>query len=560
MGGEVSVRAFAAPDVTDWTAAFAAAASTGKRVLVPPGRYYGTFDLDLRRPSFVGAGRESVTIAVAPGHYFLDSNQLWAGLRVEGMVFRGGSGAIRNRYAGSNVTTFLDVADCEFRDYDTCAISSNSSDGPFWRIRQNLFSAANQTTAIGVALNGLTDATVIADNEWQRNLVDIKLALGGNNAYVRGNDFVHYGAAEAGLSRASIWIVPNPSPVNAGAGLLVEGNKFGNEKLGPDDKRILYADELPGDTFGERLPNLDVDSSGYITGHTFRDNLVNGGAAVPVVYSTTPNLRSSIYGPITLAGTEPSAVVEFRTPPTGCGPEAATNVLGPVVSPSWNSAPLTASNAPGLFRLDDPHQMFEASVTAPTTYRGGSRATGFTRLLAQRVNGFSLGGGATKTAVTDAVGAADAVDVLLGAGSIYGYVPGPDAVRVGEPIWVEFDVKQSDVDPVTRLQVLFGLDTAAPGAACNFLRRHVEPGTEWKPYRFLTYSGIASPRLVLKFARSSGATGTGVQLGGVRMYHAREPIPADLVLPDATTTPGDSQWAGYVVATINGTPRRIPYL
>ena len=60
------------------TAAFKAAAATGKTVFVPPGNYYGTFDLDpgpLVR--FIGTDAWDCYITVRAGHYFIDAARHW---------------------------------------------------------------------------------------------------------------------------------------------------------------------------------------------------------------------------------------------------------------------------------------------------------------------------------------------------------------------------------------------------------------------------------------------------------------------------------------------------
>lgn len=558
----------APPNGVDDTATIVDAMATGKRLRDGLYKYLGTGE-DRGSATLVGMGYYLTKVTIPAGVYLIDSNRLWAQIEVSGIEFEGGAGTLRNRYTSSNVTNFFKVTGCKFRLYTGAAISHNSPDMPYWKIEDSIFWGANSSTSIGIALNGLTDGNSIRNNKFLLNKVHVKLGYGGNNAYLENNDFIQFAS---GTGRAAVWVVPRTTNSNAGAGFVLERCKFGNEFMDSTDYRVLYADEGSGTYFGDKLPNLGADSTGFIVGHTIKDILVNGGGSSnqAIVYSTTPNVRACSYGPVIINGTNPRYMVEFRTPPTTSVPEVQTSTIGPIIGEGTDSS-LNLSNAVGYFSVIDPTQKFGASVGAPLTHMGGARGTAFTKLLNPRINSFTgSSGSVTKTQVTDAVGGTDAAEFVLGTGtgSTYGYVIS-GSVRAGVPIWIEFDVKQGSTDPVDSLNVLFGLDTANPGAPSNFYRRRIRPGTGFVTYRCLTYSQVASNSLLLKFQRASGGTGTTVVIGRVRMYHAYEPMPTDLVLPDITTsTTAPSAGAGaalpatpagYATIYINGVERKIAY-
>jgi hypothetical protein len=134
----LTVRDFGATGsgTTDDTAAVQAAAATGQALYFPPGRYRGSFDLDLASPRIVGSDKHEVEILLEDGHFLVDSDQKWQGLRVENITVYGGSGVIRNRYGADNVTDQSIVVDCQFYGYSAAAISTESSDMPMWRVER----------------------------------------------------------------------------------------------------------------------------------------------------------------------------------------------------------------------------------------------------------------------------------------------------------------------------------------------------------------------------------------------------------------------------------------
>lgn len=294
--------------------------------------------------TLLGAGRGVTHVELAPGAFLIDDQEAWETLTLSGITVSGGAGAIRSRRRDANVAGIYMIKDCQFFNYTQCAISNNSTDMPYWQIENNVFRAANSQSTLGVALSGLTDGSAITNNKFLTNRIHLKLDRGGNNTYVRGNDFIQF---DQGSSRVSLWVVPSREPNNSGAGLVLESCKFGNENLSSSDRRVLYADEGDGDSFGQRLPSSQT-SAGYITGHTLRACLFNGAdnnRSAPVT-SMTPHVRACHYGPVTLAGTAPTHFLEF---PKKQADSPASNVVGPILLDDLDAMP-TVSNVPSSTR------------------------------------------------------------------------------------------------------------------------------------------------------------------------------------------------------------------
>lgn len=313
-----------ATPAADGTKLIRDAALTGKPL---PARKF-IFDgeaLDGESLTLRGAGAGLTQIELRSGQ-LIDGRGPWNRLVVSGLTIFGGQDVIRSSRTEANVSQIYRVEDCEFYGYSRSAISSNSEDMPYWSIEGNVFRGQDSKQTIGVALSGLVDGSVVRNNKFLSNRVHVKLGQGGNNAYVQHNDFLQF---DQGSGRCALWVVPAPDWVNSGSGLVVDACKFGNEFLGADDHRILYADEGPGDSFGQRLPRLEA-SSGYITGHTVRNVLFNGadgGRKAPIT-SYTPHVSACLYGPLTLAGTLPGQILDF---PQGKADEGASNQVGPVL-------------------------------------------------------------------------------------------------------------------------------------------------------------------------------------------------------------------------------------
>lgn len=500
-------------------------ARNGGTVIFPVGRYrYSGSGCTGPAMKFAGAGKDSSVVLLADHKYFVDDNERWNSFQMRGLRFEGGAGVIRNRFSGTDVANYKEVDDCYFKDFTSAAISSNSSDDPYWKITRSIFFGANTTTSVGVALSGLSDGDTIRDCEFLLYKVGVKLAHGGNNAHITDSSFLQF---QEGSSRAAIWIVPQRGNVNAGQGLVISNIKFGNENLAQSDYRILYADEAAGRYFGDRLW-ANTASSGWISGHRVHSVLVNGSGShmQPVVYSYTSNIEGSEYGPITVGGTPPSFIVELSAPPRDDISVRGGNILGPVSLanahvPSglggWR-----ASNAPAMFAVLDPAAVFTAAdPTLMDAWTPGTGPAGYSNLLiTEAAASYGRSGGVTAVRIRDAAGEMDAFDYNIPRrGLIATALSG--TVVAGEPIWIEVDVRQGNRDSLSNVQVRI---QELENDNIWWRRSIAVPNSGWRRYRF-AYVPSSIPRngFRVSFANTEQTSGS-VALGRVRVYRAFEPI------------------------------------
>lgn len=539
--GVINVKDYGAvgDGTTDDTTAINAAVTAqlagiraGTPVYFPAGVYvYTGPGFDVATPWFVGAGRSSTYIDLTGTDYFIDANQAFSMLWVSGLLFYSGTGAIRNRYTGSNVNGHMVVRDCAFDSYTGAAITTNANDGPYWKIHGNTFKALDSSsTSMGVALSGLLDSVSIVDNSFVRNQVHVKLAQGGNNAYLRNNDFLQF--SNTGTGRTALWIVPNATGTNSGAGLVVNSNKFGNESYESTDYKILVADEGTGATFGERLPTVAADSTGYVTGGAFSENHYQfSGSGGPLIYSTTPNLGGLKVDGFTAGGM--TEVIKFRTTPTGIVPDLLTNQIGPIRVGDENGAPPPISLAGGVGRVVDPAGVFESDTYAPHSQPGGSALTAFARLDTAKVNSWTVTGTTTKAAATDALGGTDAITVTgpSGGAEIYNSLDSTK-LRAHAPMWVELDVRAVSGSAATTLSVIVKTTSnTSQTMRRTFTLPSVAAG--WQRIRYLVYPrSTASTMAVVVWSYAAG----DFRIGRARIYHAREPQMFEHVLTSPNGT------------------------
>lgn len=504
-------------DTTAIEAAFTAAGSTNK-ILFPAGNFvYNGAGLGTGRYNIEGVGYEGIatthtggtSITLGASSYFLSYNGFVTSLFLKGIKFRGGLGAIYFNGTGANVGMDYIVENCYFSNYTQTAIGHTHSDMPDWKIVRCTFFGANSTSTIGVALAGYVDHCSVISCEFSSNKVHLKAGLSGNNLIVSDCDFLQWGG---GSGRINIWIVPNPSFVNAGAGLLITASKFGNENQDATDYRVVYADELAGTDFTAKLPNLASDSVGYISGHTITDSKISGNFAIPIIYSTTPNVLACNYSGV-IDGTAPSYIIQFRTVPLAGDRNNTNNIFGPF---SFQDGPtiqtIPASNAIGVGTFIDPNGFFSSNANAPSHILGMNDGIEYVNLLSTPATSF-LFGGSSSVGATDSLGGTDAVTATMPIGtSIYA---SPAVMTVGMPVWIEFELKSGGGTPLSFIEVEIDLSNVP------HWRRTVPLLSSWRRYQFLYIPRVTNVD-ALAFINTTGSSGT-FMFGRARMYHARQP-------------------------------------
>jgi len=348
------------------------------RALYVPGGYTFFYDgagLTGAQIHIVGDGVSQSIIVLGAGKYLVDDSALWGSFHMSGLRIVDGAGAVRSTYTSSMVQLTFTVRDCYFYGYTGPCISNNSSDNPHWQIENCIFWGGDDTTCVGIALKGLTDSNLIKHNTFRKNKVAIKLGDGGNNAYLDFNDFVQY---DGGSGRVAVHIVPDADGTNAGTGLYIgASNKFGNENIDSSDFRIVYADELSGTYFGDKLPDMSTNSTGYIRGHNIGGAFIGGGTnpQQPLIKSMTKRVFGCSYTNIAIGGTPPTYILEFsQTPDALTDSDPEWNLIGPVVFDGFEADDLASFAVASSYvsvRIFDPAgtlaRLSAATAAATTT-------------------------------------------------------------------------------------------------------------------------------------------------------------------------------------------------
>ena len=504
-------------------AAFKASGTTGT-IYFPPGNYiYNGSGLDSVHPiGIIGAAKISTRITLGDSSYFINYSGRLPGLQMRELSFSGGKGAVKHTFTGTNVGGYYIVQNCEFRGYSESAIASDSSDMPYWHIRDCFFDSANTVNTIGVALGNGSDQCIVDACSFIRNRIHIK-ARRGNNFHITRCDLLQFSSDNSGGPRAAVWITPAPSNTNSGSGLTITGCKFGNEGMAAGDFRILYSDEMGGSSNGTMLPNLDSDSQGFISGHNISQNAFMGSGTdlSPIIYSTTPKVRDLIVSNNVVAGALPSYVLEFKSPSRTPDRLAQSNVIGPFTGQQATEfLPFELSNASGVGYWQDPQGLQQRSNTLRNWSSGTSAS--FAEILSIPVNSFTTVS-SSKTDIPDAHGGGEAVRLLLAEATAALTCMRTTPFAIGRPTWVEFDVS-SPADSAAATQFFASI---SDGGSIVHWRRCIEvPPREngWVTYAYCfspNDSGGGSTRITFS-TTGSNEVGKSINIGRTRVYQANE--------------------------------------
>ncbi len=514
--------------VTDDTAAIEAAFDVSGAIYFPEatGYVYNGSGLSHSTPRILAAHKSRARILLGSSSYLINHATTYSSLNLENIDTVGGRGAIRMTYTGDAVNSLYTVKNCIFQGYTECAIAVESSDNPYWTIENCKFDGADTLNTIGVAVSGLSDMNTITRCMFIRNRIHVKIRNGGNNMHITNCDFIKFSSVNTNGPRVDIWLVPWTNSVNGGQGFSMSRCKLGNEGLAAGDYRILYADELSGTSNGTRMPNLAADSTGFVMGHQLDHFMVNGksGAAVPIIYSTTPNVRDLQLGDVEIAGTKPTYAIEFRTPSGVVADRLnSQNLFGPFNGQlsTEGSAAFPISNVAGVGYVNDPNYAM-ATLRETLVPAASPFSSSYFNLLPTTIANFSLTG-ATKANTTDAYGGANAQAITFTSTSGVAFA-GISTMTIWKPIWVSFDVKApASGTAMTRVKVY----VRDNGGNFHWVRTVDVPSHAqgWKTYRFPFTPRTAGSTPRLYFAHNGvDATNITVEIGDVRVYHSYEPV------------------------------------
>jgi len=518
-GGPINIQLFGViPGDHDYTLSADRAAKycweNNKVLYVPAGKYiYNGFGLggNSDRYSLFGDGRGKTEFYLGKESYLLSSNVLMKSLDVHDISVIGGLGCIQHKFTGVDVQESFKVADCDFLDYSRCAIYTNSQDMPYWYISNNLFHAINDTNTIGFAHGGYSDNCTFFRNDFQKNTVSIKLRRGGNNSYIFNNDFLRWDSYNS-VPRVSIWIVPETIPINAGPGLCVRSNKFGNENLSQYDFPILFADEKINSDTGDSFPSYAAESKGYIDGHIYSENLCNniGLISPPFIYSMTKNIRGILVGPLVIAGGAPKYILEFCNDILPLTPDRLTsnNRFGPFSGSSVNIDPghlIAISNGIGVG--SDSNSNTESRNLSKSQSNNNNN---FSEDIL--VSSFGSSGKLFVTPTADSENGTDAVTLRISDGYYYAVLP-KNYIKCGIPIRIEFDISSDSSDVVD--VIIADKDYLSNGLI--HARRQIKSNPDWSRFNFTWTPRVSNGNTILGFRKSEFLKTSNIKIGRIRI-------------------------------------------
>lgn len=528
-----------ADNSTAWAAAIAfcnaqvaAAAGTGYPIAtatlyIPAGNWLintGTSvaNCNLR---IVGSGVENTRVTVAAGITLLTISGSVYQLDISDISFEAGAWYIQHTSTGTNVQGISRIQRCNFNDYTGGALGSLSSDYPYWRITDNIFRGASALTSKGVVLAGLADGSKIESNAFLANRYNIKLGQGANNVYIKNNDFVKFNLSGVN-PQVDIWVIPQVGSPNSGSGLLVTGNKFGNENLTAGDLRILIADEGAGTNSFDKNNSTSV-STGFWTGFNINDNLFAGGngSTKGLIYSYTPSIGFGRFEKNTGTSTKHPYILEYDAGITFTLDDRTQQSCifeEPLYSTTaFETAPMLISNAnQGIALIRDEYGVLHGTPSYRQNY-GSGFDSGFKPIVVTSTGNPGLVN-ATAAALTDPVGGGEASTITYSSAAGYAFFSLTTAgLVVGRAAWLEFAVKQSAVNPILSISPSLQTD------AGNILARRAGAvvSDHWTPIRIPFIPVQNSATLRLRIVGSGYVAGVTEQLDValLRVYHAHEP-------------------------------------
>ena len=535
MTGEdvVNVRDFgavgngSADDTAAIDAAFAASwvPNQTRSVYFPDGQFmYNGDGLNGRSVLIEGAGPGRTNIYLGAGKYLTDYDGLQSRIILKNFTLHNGAGAYRNSWTSNNVAGQFVVEDCAFYLQTECVFQHESSDMPFWKFNRCNFQMENTDTTIAIALSGLTDGVEITNCTFDKQRVAIKMRQGGNNASIHHCEFIQFTADRNAGPAISVWVVPHTTWVNSGGGLDISNNRFGNENIAAGDIRIAYADELSGDSNGVQYPDLENASTGYITGHSIASNdFYEHSASIPVVFSTTPNVRTLSMTDNYFAGA-PTYMLEYLTPVTSDDRLAINQFSGNRAYEAANGKIYKLSNSYGRLYNHDPVGMFPSGNVVAAQGNGSPGA--YRELLSDAIGSFTIVAGrwVKDSDDEDALGGSDAATFTCNHASSDMYAELPK-LTPGVPVWIEFDVANpADGNALTSINASIQHWT---GAADMWSREVPVPTVAegWVSYAFNftpNVEGTSNPLFTFNNTAAGGDLGS-IKVGRVRVYHGHYP-------------------------------------
>lgn len=305
-----------------------------------------------------GLGQFSTRIQLVGDIYLIDSPVNFVGLDLSEFHCVGGKGLLRLSSVEANVGRGYFIEKIHVSNFSESAILSKSQDQPYFKIRDCHFLAKRGANSVAIELRGFRAGSEIISNVFWRSTYMIKLApqeAKGPTSPINicFNDFTRIDKDTTSNWQCvcHIWIVPNPElSTNDGKGIMLLGNKHGNENISNGFSPMMVADEnTNGGVSG--VQHSTNTSTGYVCGVTMIKDCVNFSERIqyPLIKSFTRNLFAFDLSPLWGSGI-PSLVCEYVFPESPIDNKLArcTSRVDtfPSISAMLNGKKIAISNSP----------------------------------------------------------------------------------------------------------------------------------------------------------------------------------------------------------------------
>ncbi|UWR30443.1 hypothetical protein K3758_02620 [Sulfitobacter sp. W002] len=512
--------------------------------LIEPGHYRiaGGYDYPIGASQMLhldGGGSQTTKIEITGDNYLFDWDVEPVGFVFRGIHLYGGKGMQRVSAISTSVGRMTVIEDNVFSEYSQCVYANSAQDNPGLKIRRNMFRGKLNADTIGLAITGLTAGTDIVENIFQRNRYHIKGApavLAGvdqgplSTCNITRNDFFRW---ESPFTNTyDIWLVPNAEgPTNAGRGLVVNQNKFGNESIKSGDCRLLIADEGAGTGVWDKH-HATTASTGWLAGVTWRDNNI-GFKFSPTMtfgYSYTPNLRGFYFDDLYHGGA-PTHIIQYDEAVVSggllSGQQTGTDshyVSFARLLSGWanDALPPLSSNVPGSFIVHDPFGYAQESICAAADDWGG-----YVQLLTPASTAaFTSAGVASHAAKNNSLGGVnEAAAVRFQANrpdARFGGALTKASVTAGRMVNIEFELQRAASLPLK--EVTFEIITG--GSSVAFRRRlQVPTQAGWHKFSLKWMPRQNADDILARFVTDGYSSGVAeyLDIGRFRSYHGRAP-------------------------------------
>ncbi|EEU9338305.1 hypothetical protein IO983_000154 [Escherichia coli] len=409
---------------------------------------------------------------------------------------------------------------------------------PYFRVSGSMFYGDPTKQTVGVCVSGYAAGGFIRDSVFSDNRYGIKLAVGKNSVESNGpatpyliqcNDFYRTGN-RGGSASYDIWIEPGVTSNNAGRGIKLSQNKFGQENLKSPDTHILIADAAVSGSGlglnGDRA-HVETQSAGFVSGVRFDGNDVNSNSAgyiAPFIRTFTPNVGNFRFSDL-YDNDMPSRIIEFAGGITQSqiGNLGRTNVFDASMCLALQKGvePKLLSNMNDVFRLIDPLNYYVGHPQSTLVPVGGQQDD-FELLYSGPTSTIGLSNASRSSLNNSYGGIFEAAEITMNTdeGRAVASISGGLA---GRKHWIDFDIRRGSSNPVGSVV----MEVMDPTGVTILFRRIilVDTITRWQKV-VLPYIPNVNGDIIVRFRSNVYVAGsaTNFVIGNLNVYRNETPV------------------------------------